>query len=314
MMPARQLFESEINMPNYLPYEQRKPDSQYRRLLRGVMNYGEVTEVTRQGVGCRTHLWSEKMVFHFSNGFPCVTTRDMSKFWNKGIGELCAFINGVTTADGLREFGADWWGQWTTAEKCAQFGLPAGDIGPASYGGAFRCFPTLNGGSFDQMANLVRQIQELPNDRVHKVTTWMPAENARGEGFTQRNTIAPCHGDLNVRILNGRLHLQMSQRSCDTPVGGPANMVQYAALALMLEHLTGFEAASYTHNIWDAHVYDDQLPNVRKLIRRPSLAFPTVRLNEAGLAVTDIHDFRREHFELTDYHPHPAMNNIPVST
>lgn len=259
-------------------------------------------------------LMQQTMRFELSNGFPVIPDRDLSKFWNKGIGELCAFINGVTTLDQLKLYGADWWGAWTTPEKCAMFGLEPGDIGPASYGGAFHDFPTLDGGRFDQFANLVRQIKELPDDRVHMVSPWMPKENARGEGFVQSNTIAPCHGWVHIRVINARLHLHMYQRSGDTPVGVPANIIQYAALMLMLEHLTGFEAGVYYHTISDAHIYDNQLPNVQELLTREARVLPTVVLTEEGRAVADIHDFRREHFVLSDYDPHPAMNGIPVST
>lgn len=104
----------------------------------------------------------------------------------------------------------------------------------------------------------------------------------------------------------------MFQRSGDVPVGVPSNMVQYAALLLMLEQLTGFEAASYYHTISDAHIYEDQLETVRSLVEREPRRLPTVSLTEAGRAITDIHDFRAEHFDLSDYDPHPAAR-IPVA-
>jgi thymidylate synthase len=108
------------------------------------------------------------------------------------------------------------------------------------------------------------------------------------------------------------LHLPMFQRSGDVPVGVPSNMVQYAALALMLEHLTGHEAATYYHTISDAHIYEDQLDTVRSLVEREPRRLPTVSLTDAGTRVSDIHDFRAEHFELSDYAPHPAAR-IPVA-
>jgi thymidylate synthase len=104
----------------------------------------------------------------------------------------------------------------------------------------------------------------------------------------------------------------MFQRSGDVPVGVPANMVQYAALLLMLEQLTGFEAGVYYHTISDAHIYADQMNKVRDLCDRRVLRLPTVELTAEGRQVEDIHDFRSEHFELTDYDPHPALY-IPVS-
>jgi thymidylate synthase len=242
-----------------------------------------------------------------------ITERSVFGFWRKAIGELCAFINGATTLDELAAFGCDWWQPWATPEKTAKRGLPAGDLGPGSYGGAFHQFPTSEGLPFDQFAHLVEQIRELPGDRTHFVSPWIPQYQTRGQGKTPKTTIAPCHGWLHVRILGGGLHLHMFQRSGDVPVGVPSNMIQYAALTLMLEHLTGVPAVAYYHTISDAHVYEDQVDTVREMLERPPRAFPTVRLTEAGRAVTDIHDFRGHHFDLTDYHPHPPINGIPVA-
>jgi thymidylate synthase len=114
-------------------------------------------------------------------------------------------------------------------------------------------------------------------------------------------------------VIRGRLHLHMFQRSGDVPVGVPSNMIQYAALLLMLEHLTGHPAATYYHTISDAHIYADQADAVREMLTRPPRRLPTVHLTDAGREVTDIHDFRAEHFELTDYDPHPSLPRIPVA-
>ena len=294
----------------YEPFEARTPDSQYRDLLARILTQGEKTP-TRQGPPALT-LMQQTMRFELANGFPVITDRSIQSFWRKPIGELCAFINGATTLDELRAFGCDWWDDWATEEKTAKRGLPPGDIGPGSYGGAFHDFPTSEGPGFDQFRHLVEQIRELPGDRTHFVSPWIPQYQIRGTGKTPRTTIAPCHGWVHVRVLGGRLHLHMFQRSGDVPVGVPSNMVQYAALALMLEHLTGFEAAAYYHTISDAHVYADQVDQVQTMLDRTPRRLPTVRLSEAGRSVTDIHDFRAEHFELSDYDPHPGLR-IPVS-
>jgi thymidylate synthase len=294
----------------YEPYDRRTPDSQYRDLLARVLEHGEKTP-TRQGPPALT-LLQQTMRFDLANGFPVITDRSIASFWRKPIGELCAFINGATTLDELRAFGCDWWDDWATEEKTAKRGLPPGDIGPGSYGGAFHDFPTSEGPTFDQFQHLVEQITELPADRTHFVSPWIPQYQVRGHGKTPRTTIAPCHGWVHVRILNGRLHLHMFQRSGDVPVGVPSNMVQYAALALMLEQLTGFAAAAYYHTISDAHIYADQVDQVQLMLDREPRRLPTAQLTAAGRAVTDIHAFRAEHFELTDYHPHPGLR-IPVS-
>jgi thymidylate synthase len=295
----------------YLDYEKRQPDGQYRDLLARIVADGEVSP-TRQGPAART-LLQQTMRFELANGFPMITERSIRSFWHKPIAELCAFINGATTLADFEKFGCDWWGPWATEEKTAKRGLDPGDIGPGSYGGAFHHFPTSEGPGFDQFAHLVEQIREFPTDRTHFVSPWIPQYQVRGAGKQQRTTISPCHGWVHVRVLNGRLHLHMYQRSGDVPVGVPANMVQYAALALMLEQLTGFPAGAYYHTISDAHVYEDQLDAVAVMLEREPRRLPTVTLTDAGRAVTDIHDFRAEHFELADYHPHKSIPAIPVS-
>lgn len=298
-------------MVRYRPYDQRGVSTQYRDVLGRVLAEG-VEVPTRQGPSALT-VMQQSMRFPLAEGFPVITERSIAGFWRKPIGELCAFINGATTLDELAEFGCDWWGPWATPEKTAKRGLPPGDIGPGSYGGAFHDFPTAEGPGFDQFAHLVEQVRELPQDRTHFVSPWIPQYQVRGAGKTPRTTIAPCHGWVHVRVLDGGLHLHMFQRSGDVPVGVPSNMVQYAALTLMLEHLTGVPAVAYYHTISDAHVYDDQLDQVRTMLDREPLPLPTVHLTDAGRAVTDIHDFRAEHFELTDYHPHPGLGRIPVA-
>ncbi len=296
----------------YLPPSARAIATQYRDVLQRVLKDGEFTP-TRQGPRALT-LMQQTMVFPLAQGFPLITERSLKSFWRKPIGELCAFINGATTVDELAEFGCDWWTAWTTPAKTGPKGLAPGDIGPGSYGGAFHDFPTAEGPAFDQFAHLVEQIVELPADRTHFVSPWIPQYQTRGAGKTPRTTIAPCHGWVHVRIINGGIHLHMFQRSGDLPVGVPSNMVQYGALALMLEQLTGHRAATYYHTISDAHVYEDQIPAVEELLGREARPLPTVRLTEAGKRVEDIHDFRGEHFELSDYAPHPPIGSIPVAS
>jgi thymidylate synthase len=295
----------------YRPYDKREPDSQYRQMLERIVSDG-IAAPTRQGPRALT-LMQQTMRFELASGFPVITERSMKSFWRKPIGELCAFINGATTLAELAEFGCDWWDPWATTAKTSSRGLPPGDLGPGSYGGAFRRFPTADGGEFDQFQHLVEQLAELPADRTHFVSPWIPQYQVRGSGKTPRTTISPCHGWVHVRVLAGGLHLHMFQRSGDVPVGVPANMVQYAALALMLEQLTGIEAVAYYHTISDAHIYSDQLGHVREMLGREERRLPTVTLTEAGLQVTDIHQFRAEHFEIADYDPHPAISGIPVA-
>lgn len=296
----------------YLPYEQRPASTQYRRVLRQVLDDG-VTVETRQGVQALTVI-QQTMAFPLAQGFPIITERSIRPFWRKAIGELCAFINGATTLKELEAFGCDWWGAWATPEKTLKKGIEPGSLGMGSYGGAFHDFPTSEGTPFNQFKHLIEQLRELPGDRTHFVSPWIPQYQVRGKGKRPRTTIAPCHGWVHARVLKGGLHLHMFQRSGDVPVGVPSNLVQYAALALMLEHLAGYPAVTYYHTISDAHIYIDQVNAVRQMLATEPRPLPTVRLNDAGRAVSDIHDFRAEHFDLSDYHPNPGIGGIPVAT
>ncbi len=296
---------------NYLPFNQRKPDTQYSNILKNIVTNG-IFSPTRQGPAAKT-LLGQQMHFNLENGFPIITERSVAGFWKKPIDELCAFINGVRTRDGLAEYGVSWWDEWTTAEKSQKRGLEPGDIGPGSYGAAFHDFPTANGKSFDQFKHVVEQIKELPELRTHFITPWIPQYIVRGKGKQQKVTLAPCHGWIHIRIIDGGIYLHMFQRSGDVPIGVPSNMIQYAALVLMLEQLTGYAAKQYVHTISDAHIYEDQIDKVQEVLTREPRPFPTVQLTDEGMKITDIHDFRGYHFTLADYDPHPSIKGIPVA-
>jgi thymidylate synthase len=250
------------------------------------------------------------MKFKLNNGFPVITERDISPFWGSPIGELFGFVNGARTQKQLEEFGCYWWKSWVTERKCSKRGLETGDLGPGSYGPAFHDFPTVDGGIFNQFEHLVQQIKEFPGLRTHIITPFIPQYLIRGEGKQQKVVVVPCHGLIQVRIINKKLFLTMVQRSGDVPIGVPSNMVQYAALTLALAQVTGFEAYEYIHTIVDAHIYLDQIPLVEKLIERKPHRFPSVHVDPT---VKDIFSFRKEHFSLSEYQPHPSMIGIPVA-
>jgi thymidylate synthase len=284
-------------------------------MLRTIADTGAHVQ-TKQGVDALA-VAGVQMRFPMAHGAAVITERSIKGFARKAIGELCAFINGARTLEQLAEFGCDWWGPWASAEKCQSRGLQPGDLGPGSYGHAFRHFTTDFEGDlegFDQFGALVRKLRDLPEDRTAFVSPWIPQANQRENGIKSRNTIAPCHGWVHALVFDGKLHLVHNQRSGDTPIGVPSNMVQYNALGLMLEHLTGYELVEYVHWIQYAHIYVNQLDQVREMLAREPRALPTLRLNDAGRAVSDIHDFRGEHFEIYDYDPHPPISNIPVLT
>jgi thymidylate synthase len=302
-------------MPDYRPYGTRRPSTQYRDMLRAIRDTG-VQVQTKQGEDALA-LAGHAMRFPMPEGAAVITERSIQGFVGKAIGELCAFINGARTLEELEAFGCDWWGPWATAEKCESRGLEPGDLGPGSYGHAFRNFSTqLDGGDpgFDQLPHLIAKLRDLPLDRTAVLSPWIPNANHRDRDTKSRNTIAPCHGWVHALVFNGKLHLVHNQRSGDTPIGVPSNMVQYNALGLMLEQLTGYELVEYVHWIQYAHIYVNQLEYVDEMLAREPRELPTLKLTEAGREVTDVHEFRAEHFELTDYHPHPGIKGIPVTT
>jgi thymidylate synthase len=303
-------------MPNYLPFDERRPSTEYQDMLRTIREQGVRVE-TKQGEDALA-VAGYQMRFSMPHGAAVITERSIEGFVTKAIGELCAFINGARTLDELRDFGCDWWDAWATPAKSNSRGLEAGDLGPGSYGHAFRNFTTNLDDSadegFDQLAHLIEKLRTLPLDRTALMSPWIPNANHREAGLKSRNTIAPCHGWIHALVFNDKLHLIHNQRSGDTPIGVPSNMAQYTALGLMIEQLTGYEFVEYVHWIQYAHIYVNQLGQVDEMLAREPRALPTLELTEAGKRITDVHDFRAEHFALSDYDPHPSIRGIPVLT
>jgi thymidylate synthase len=303
-------------VPNYLPFAERRVSTEYQDMLRTIRDTG-VRVQTKQGVDALA-VAGLQMRFPMQHGAPVITERSIKGFAPKAIGELCAFINGARTLEEFEAFGCDWWGEWASESKCVSRGLEPGDLGPGSYGHAFRNFTTNlddpDDRGFDQLPHLIRKLRDLPEDRTALMSPWIPQANHRDAGVKSRNTIAPCHGWIHALAFNGKLHVIHNQRSGDTPIGVPSNMVQYAALALMIEHLTGFELVEYVHWIQYAHIYVNQLDQVDEMLRREPRRLPTLRLNGEGREIADVHDFRPEHFLIEDYEPHPAIRDIPVLT
>src|SRR3989304_5301810 len=165
----------------YLAFDQRTPDAQYRDLLRRIIEEGEDVP-SSHGVPAR-RIVGHLIRFRLANGFPIITERDLvspppsgtrpSQF-SQALGEICAFLNGAQTQAELEGFGCHWWTEGVSETNAAKHGLPPGDLGPASYGAAFRRFPTSEGLPFDQIAALIAQIKEAPHLRYHEVTPWIP--------------------------------------------------------------------------------------------------------------------------------------------
>jgi len=312
------MFEDIVPMK---PVSERTPDNQYKELLKEILDKGIKAEFQAGKVGpdvdAITLVGPRPMRFRLENGFPMITERNMNPamstlpvtIWQQAIAEICAFINGARTVEKLEEFGVYWWKDWCTEKKCSKRGLETGDLGPGSYGAAFHDFPTVEGPTFNQFKHIVEQINEEPQLRTHFISPWIPQYTGRGKGKVQKVVVCPCHGWLHIRIIDGKLILNMIQRSGDVPIGVPSNMVQYAALTMMLAQATGTIPYEYVHTISDAHIYVDQIPAVEKMLERESRPFPTMKINAAKKG---IFEFRKEDFELSNYDPHPGIKGIPV--
>lgn len=303
---------------NTKPLQERTPDSQYQALLREILENGVRTE-SQQGTDALTVMGPRNLHFKLENGFPIINERNMAPkesdrlpatIWKQAIGELLGFINGARTLKEIESFGCHWWDPWATEKKCKKRGLETGDLGPGSYGAAFHDFPTAEGENFNQFETIIKQIKEQPHLRTHFVTPWVPQYTARVEGRTQKVTICPCHGWVHIRVIDNKLTLHMIQRSADVPVGVPSNMVQYAALTLAIAHVTETIPYEFVHSFSDAHIYVNQKEAVETMLAREPKPLAKMKINTEK---TDLFEFRKEDFELSDYEPHPGIKAIPVA-
>lgn len=290
------------------PYSERKPDTQYRDALALILRDGhEVKPIHGEKAKMITGL---QMRFDFENGFPLITERDLSKLIDGALSEHFAFLHGAHTQKEMEEWGCKWWNRWVTAEKCAVFNLPAGDLGPGSYGPAWTAFPTSENKPFNQIIEVIKQIKERPYLRTHIISPWIPQYTIQHSDLKRKVVVAPCHGYLHILAFpeTQEISVHHFQRSGDMPVGVPFNIIQYAAFTLMIAQIMNYKPRELVYTISDAHIYESQYSYVEELIKRDPKCFPTVSLNQS---VKDILEFRPKDFTLTEYNPHPAMK-IPT--
>lgn len=299
----------------YTPYDDRTPSEQYKNLIREVLEkgtWGPSPMVDKDGNEIRTIDLMGATPIRFNlleNGVPIITDRDISSFWKSAVGELFGFINGARTQKELEEFGCKWWKFWVTEKKCAKRGLETGDLGPGSYGAAFASFPTIDGGTFNQFEEITQQMKERPELKTHLISPWIPNYTIRNINHQQKVVVAPCHGWIHFRIIDGKLSMLMWQRSCDLLIGCPSNWAQYSALLLAMAEVLCLEPYEFIHEISDAHIYENQMPWVEEILSRESHAFPTLKLVKKHERISD---YRKDDFELSDYHPEEAIKGIPV--
>lgn len=300
----------------YRPYTERTPDEQYKNLIRAILDQGMWSRspmVDEKGEEVRTVDLLGAPVLRFNvleNGVPFLTERSLKGFWKGAVGELLAFINGAHTQEELEKFGCKWWAAWCTEKKCAKRGLKTGDLGSGSYGAAFHDFPTAEGKSFNQFAEIIEQMRERPELKAHFITPWIPQYTIRNTNHQQKVVVCPCHGWIHFRIIENKLSMVMFQRSCDVLIGCPSNWVQYSALLLIMADLLVLEPYEFIHMISDAHIYENQMPLIDEILARKSHPFPTLEIKNRH---DSIFDYRADDLELSDYEPEPAIKGIPVA-
>jgi len=256
---------------------------QYLDLMERVLSEG-VEKRDRTGIGTRS-IFGHQMRFDLNAGFPLLTTKKLHV--KSIIYELLWFLRGDTNVKYLDEHGVRIWDEWADAN---------GDLGPV-YGRQWRSWPTPDGGSIDQMANVVAEIRRNPASRRLIVTAWNPAEN-------DLMALSPCHCLFQFNVADGALSCQLYQRSADVFLGVPFNIASYALLTLMVAQVTGLKPGAFIHSFGDTHLYLNHLEQARLQLTRSPRPLPTLRLNPA---VKDLFAFRYEDFSLEGYEPHPHI-------
>jgi thymidylate synthase len=256
---------------------------QYLDLLDRVLTQG-VAKADRTGVGTRS-VFGHQMRFDLADGFPLVTTKKLHV--RSIIHELLWMIAGETNIGYLNDNGVTIWDEWAD---------PQGDLGPV-YGHQWRSWPTPDGGTIDQLSEVLELLRTNPDSRRMIVTAWNPAD-------VPRMALPPCHLLFQFYVAEGRLSCQLYQRSADIFLGVPFNIASYALLTMMIAQVTGLAPGEFIHTLGDAHLYDNHLDQARLQLTRDPRPLPTIELDPS---VTSLFDFRFEHVTLSNYHPHPHI-------
>jgi thymidylate synthase len=256
---------------------------QYLDLMERVLAEG-AEKRDRTGVGTRS-IFGHQLRFDLTRGFPLITTKKLHV--KSIIYELLWFLRGDTNVKYLDEHGVSIWNEWADEN---------GDLGPV-YGRQWRSWPTPDGGSIDQMANVVAEIRRNPDSRRLIVTAWNPAD-------LPKMALSPCHCLFQFYAADGALSCQLYQRSADVFLGVPFNIASYALLTLMVAQVTGLKPGAFIHSFGDTHLYLNHLEQARLQLTRSPRPLPTLRLNPA---VRDLFAFRYEDFSLEGYEPHPHI-------
>jgi len=256
---------------------------QYLQLLDRILKEG-VVKTDRTGTGTMS-VFANQMRFNMSEGFPLLTTKKLHL--KSIIHELLWFLAGDTNVKYLQDNGVRIWNEWADEN---------GELGPV-YGHQWRSWPDYKGGTIDQISQVVDLIKNHPDSRRMLVSAWNPAE-------IEQMALPPCHCLFQFYVADGKLSLQLYQRSADTFLGVPFNIASYALLLQMMAQVTGLECGDFVHTTGDTHLYLNHIDQAKLQLTREPRPLPRMIINPD---VKDIFSFRYEDFELVDYNPHPHI-------
>ena len=259
---------------------------QYLELCQRVLHEGTIKH-DRTGTGTKS-VFGHQMRFNLEEGFPLLTTKKLHL--KSIIYELLWFLRGDTNVKYLQENGVRIWNEWADEN---------GELGPV-YGHQWRSWPDYQGGAIDQIAQLVEQIKKNPDSRRHIVSAWNVAE-------VNNMALPPCHTLFQFYVADGRLSLQLYQRSADIFLGVPFNIASYALLLMMMAQVTGLKAGDFVHTFGDAHIYLNHMEQINLQLTRDTRPLPKMLINSE---VKDLFDFKFEDFQLVDYDPHPHIPGV----
>ena len=256
---------------------------QYLDLMRHVKDQGAV-KGDRTGTGT-VSVFGYQMRFDLSAGFPMVTTKKLHL--KSIIHELLWFLTGDTNIRYLQENGVRIWDEWADE---------TGDLGPV-YGHQWRSWPLADGGTVDQITNLVQMIKNNPDSRRLIVSAWNVAD-------VDHMALPPCHCLFQFYVAEGKLSCQLYQRSADIFLGVPFNIASYALLTMMLAQVCGLKVGDFIHTFGDAHLYSNHMEQVDLQLSRAPLPLPTMKINPD---IDDIFAFTFDDFDLVGYDSHPHI-------
>lgn len=256
---------------------------QYLDLLDRIVTEGHPKD-DRTGTGTQS-VFGHQMRFNLEDGFPLLTTKKLHL--KSIIYELLWFLKGDTNVKYLQEHGVRIWNEWADEN---------GELGPV-YGHQWRSWPDYQGGTIDQIQNVLDQIKHTPDSRRMIVSAWNPAE-------VDQMALPPCHCLFQFYVAEGKLSLQLYQRSADTFLGVPFNIASYALLLMMMAQVTGLKPGEFIHTTGDTHLYLNHLEQANLQLTRTPRPLPVMKLNPD---VKDLFAFQYEDFELTDYNPWPHI-------